>query len=537
MASSKVFIFDTTLRDGEQAPGASMHIDEKVRIAQRLALLGVDVLEAGFPVSSPGQAEAVRQVVAALTQPHDPVVCALARAVDQDIAAAGDALQGGARTRIHTFIATSDIHIDAKFGHAKYGASLAEKRATVLRMIDQAVRHARTYTADVEFSAEDAGRTDLGFLCEALQVAADAGATTLNIPDTTGYCVPHEVEALFRAVRGCLSAEHADIILSAHCHDDLGLAVANSLAAVRGGARQIECTINGIGERAGNASLEEVVMALRVRGDEFGVHADLDTTGLFETSRLVSVSCGFPVPPNKAIVGRNAFSHEAGIHQDGVLKRRDTYEIMRAEDVGQQSEQIRLGRHSGRHGVFRRIEALGYDLDMLDPQALYQAFTRLADQKKEVFDKDLRHLVDAHVAAPSEDRYHLEQVSVQMATGTQPQASVTLSIRPDGQTLSHTATGDGPVEALYNALDHALGTAHDLASYTIRSVTEGADAIGEVDVTIHFAGQSFSGQARSTDVIQASAEAYMTAINRMDQYQTESKNVAFVGRGIMESFQ
>ena len=346
-----VTIFDTTLRDGEQAPGASMTIHEKVRIARQLVTLNADVIEAGFPISSPAQFEAVASIVRDI---QGPVICALARALEDDVHAAGKSLAGGARTRIHTFIATSDIHIDAKFGGDRYGATLAEKRQSVVRLAREAVQLARTYTEDIEFSAEDAGRTDHGFLCEVIAAAIEEGATTVNIPDTTGYCTPSEYARMFEAVReGVPSAEQ--VVLSAHCHDDLGLAVANSIAAVCAGARQIECTINGIGERAGNAALEEVVMALRVRAEQFGVDTNIVAERLTETSRMVSVATGFPVPPNKAIVGRNAFSHEAGIHQHGVLKRRDTYEIMRAEDVGQTSEQIRLGRHSGRHGFFSRL--------------------------------------------------------------------------------------------------------------------------------------------------------------------------------------
>ncbi|MEM6315823.1 MAG: 2-isopropylmalate synthase, partial [Planctomycetota bacterium] len=399
-----VRIFDTTLRDGEQAPGASMTITEKVDIARQLAKLRVDIIEAGFPVSSPIQFEGVQRVVAALDQPDDPVVCALARAVELDINHAGRSLAGGERTRIHTFIATSDIHIDAKFGHPRFGATLAEKRQTILAMTQAAVQQARTFTDDVEFSAEDAGRTDVGYLCDVIAAAVEAGATTINIPDTTGYCTPSEYARLFERAAGCIG-DRRNIIFSAHCHDDLGLAVANSLSAVLAGARQLECTINGIGERAGNASLEEIVMALRVRADRFGADTRIDSTQLMQTSQMVSVACGFAVPPNKAIVGRNAFSHEAGIHQHGVLKRRDTYEIMRAEDVGQAGEQIRLGRHSGRHGLFSRLAKLGLDVAEEDRQPLYQAFLALADHKKEIVDEDLVHLVQGQGPAPSKPAY------------------------------------------------------------------------------------------------------------------------------------
>jgi 2-isopropylmalate synthase len=353
--NDQIIIFDTTLRDGEQAPGAAMTLDEKIQIARQLAALKVDIIEAGFPISSPGQAEAVRRIAGEI---EGPVICGLARATDEDVRAAGDALKTGARTRIHTFIATSDIHIDAKFSHPRFGATIEERRRTIIRMAVDAIELARTYTDDVEFSAEDAGRTDIAYLCEIVRAAVEAGATTINLPDTTGYCIPTEYSEIFTSVMSCLDRPE-DVIFSTHCHDDLGLAVANSLAGVQAGARQIECTLNGIGERAGNASLEEVVMALHVRSPHFGVKTNIQTRMLMASSEMIQVATGFPVPPNKAIVGRNAFSHEAGIHQHGVLKRRDTYEIMRAEDVGQEAEQIRLGRHSGRHGFFSRLEKLG----------------------------------------------------------------------------------------------------------------------------------------------------------------------------------
>ena len=404
--SGRVVIFDTTLRDGEQAPGASMTIPEKVEMAKTLARLGVDVIEAGFPVSSPAQFEAVRRIV---DEVQGPTICALARATEQDIRRAAEALEGGANTRIHTFIATSDIHLESKFGHDRYGKTLAEKRDTVKRMAADAVRFARTFTDDVEFSAEDAGRSEIDYLVEVVQTAVDAGATTINIPDTTGYCTPSEYAMLFEELqRRCAIPDH--VVLSTHCHDDLGLAVANSLAGVHAGARQIECTINGIGERAGNAALEEVVMTLRVRADHFGLHTDIDAHLLAEASKMVSTFTGFAVQPNKAIVGRNAFSHEAGIHQDGVLKRRDTYEIMRAEDVGQSSEAIRLGRHSGRHGLFNRLERLGLSVDESEKAGIYERFVDLADRKKEVNDQDLYYIVGEQRTGASEAHLTLGEI-------------------------------------------------------------------------------------------------------------------------------
>ncbi|MEM0963626.1 MAG: 2-isopropylmalate synthase, partial [Bacteroidota bacterium] len=389
--TDRIVIFDTTLRDGEQSPGAAMTLEAKLRIARLLAEMGVDVIEAGFPISSPQQAEAVREIVSALGD-EGPVVAALARAHEADVAAAAAALADGSNTRIHTFIATSDVHIAAKFSAPRFGSTMAERRESVLRMATEAIQHARTHTDDLEFSAEDAGRTDHAFLCDVVCAAVEAGATTINIPDTTGYCTPQSYAALFEAASGC--CDLTGVTLSTHCHDDLGLAVANTLAGVEAGARQVEVTINGLGERAGNASLEEVAMALRVRSDHYGVSHAIDTTRLNDASRLVSIVTGFPVPPNKAIVGANAFAHEAGIHQHGVLKNRDTYEIMRAEDVGADVEQIRLGRHSGRHGLFARLDRLGLTVEDDQRDAVYDRFVALADKKKEVYDADLELIAD-----------------------------------------------------------------------------------------------------------------------------------------------
>lgn len=535
--TDRITIFDTTLRDGEQAPGASMTIDEKVHIAHQLAQLGVDVLEAGFPISSPAQAEAVRRIAAEV---DGPITCALARTVDDDIRAAGDALAGAPHPRIHTFVATSDIHINAKFGAARFGRSLADKRRAVLRMTQSAVAHARSYTDDVEFSAEDAGRTDNGFLREVVRAAIDAGATTINLPDTTGYCLPDEYAAMFETVRAALPDPEA-VTLSTHCHDDLGLAVANSLAGVKAGARQVECTINGIGERAGNAALEEVVMALRVRGDRYGVDVTMDTPQLTAASRTVAAASGFPVQPNKAIVGRNAFSHEAGIHQHGVLKERRTYEIMRAEDVGQDAEQIRLGRHSGRHGLFQRLAQLGFDVAEAERPAVYQRFVELADRKKEVFDEDLRRLMqhrppDPDATATPPRHFALDHVAVMIDTDHAPEATVRIRHLQGGAVCEKRATGDGPVDAVYRAIDHAVQEAHTLVDYTIRSISEGADAQGEVDVCVRFGEHTFEGRARGTDVIQASAEAYVDALNRLAAFRADDTAVQFVTDGIMQAF-
>ncbi|MFQ5570323.1 MAG: 2-isopropylmalate synthase [Rhodothermales bacterium] len=529
----QIIIFDTTLRDGEQAPGASMTIAEKLKIAHQLARLNVDIIEAGFPISSPAQFEAVQRIAREI---EGPVICALARAVEADVKAAGEALVTGTNTRIHTFIATSDIHINAKFGDTRYGASMGEKRRTILRMTEEAVRLARTYTDDVEFSAEDAGRTDPGFLCEVVSTAVAAGATTINLPDTTGYCVPHEYADFFSTVQErCAIPDY--VVLSTHCHDDLGLAVANSLAGVLAGARQVECTINGIGERAGNASLEEMVMALKVREKHLGLRTQVNTRLLAESSRMVSIATGFPVPPNKAVVGRNAFSHEAGIHQHGVLKSRETYEIMRAEDVGQDGESIRLGRHSGRHGLFSRLEKLGIRVVAEQEEDIYQRFVALADQKKEIYDEDLIHLVDGGATTPATPHFRLDQMRVSTGTGRKPKAEVLVYHHAADATSKETASGDGPVDAIYRAIDQATGSAHDLISYSIRSISEGADAMGEVTVLISHAGAYFRGIACDTDVLCASADAYIEALNQLEASRADEHSVAFVSDGIMQSFQ
>ncbi|PSQ97839.1 MAG: 2-isopropylmalate synthase [Bacteroidetes bacterium SW_9_63_38] len=541
-----VTIFDTTLRDGEQAPGASMTVDEKVRIARQLATLGVDVIEAGFPVSSPAQTDAVERIVAEV---DGPVTCALARTIDADLEAAGEALDGGTDTRVHTFIATSDVHIKAKFD--KLGDTMAEKQRAIIERAVEAIEHALTYTDNVEFSAEDAGRTDTGFLREIVQEAAKAGATTLNIPDTTGYCTPSEYTDLLTTVRDSLP-EPEKITLSTHCHDDLGLATANTLAGVKAGARQVECTINGIGERAGNAALEEIAMALSVRDDDFKASTGINAKHLTRTSQMVSAASGFPVQPNKAIVGSNAFSHEAGIHQHGVLKERSTYEIMSAEDVGQDTEQIKLGRHSGRHGLFNRLEALGYDVPEDEQSEIYQRFLDLADRKKEIFDEDLENMMDevrkdnlpsqsgdALPSAASGDEavvaYKLEHLSVQIETDQDPQVTLRLR-RLDSSIREEEATGDGPVEAVYRAIDHAVDQPHTLAEYSIRSISEGADAQGEVEVRIRYGENHFSGRARNTDVIRASAEAYVNALNHLAAAQADAESIEFVQNGIMNAY-
>ncbi len=510
-----------------------MTIPEKVQIAHQLARLGVDIIEAGFPISSPGQAEAVRRIA---QEVEGPVICSLARATEVDIDAAGKALAGASNVRIHTFIATSDIHLMSKFADSRYGVSIEEKRKTVKKMAVEAIERALTFTDNVEFSAEDAGRTDREYLCEIVEAAIAAGATTVNLPDTTGYCIPSEYAAIFQKVR-----EDCDIPdgvrLSVHCHDDLGMAVANSLAGIVAGARQIECTINGIGERAGNAALEEIAMALSVREDHFDFKTGIDPKLLTQVSKMVSTFSSFVVQPNKAIVGRNAFSHEAGIHQDGVLKSRETYEIMRAEDVGQDTESIRLGRHSGRHGLFNRLEKLGIEISDEMKKTVYPDFVALADRKKEINDIDLYNLVNDHASAMSSPHYELEHLDVSVGSDRKPAATVRVRHLRRDRVDEKIATGDGPIDALYRAIDHAVNEGHDLINYSIRSITEGADAFGEVSVLISFGGPCFAGKASHTDVIQASAEAYMNALNRLAAYRVDEESVHFVSEGIMQAFQ
>ena len=531
MSGDKVLIFETTLRDGEQAPGASMNIAEKIRIAHQLAKLNVDIIEAGFPVSSPAQFEAVQRIA---QEVDGPVVAALARTIEGDIDAAGEALLTGNNTRIHTFIGTSDIHLAAKFGADRYGRTLEAKRVSILEMVDRAVRQARSITDDVEFSAEDAGRTSVDYLVEVINVAIKAGATTINIPDTTGYCVPKEYAVLFKTVQEqCTDIDK--VTLSVHCHDDLGLAVANSLAGVLAGARQVECTVNGIGERAGNASLEEVVMALHVRSQLFGTQTGINTRLLAATSKMVSIATGFAVPPNKAVVGANAFSHEAGIHQHGVLKSRETYEIMRAEDVGQETEAIRLGRHSGRHGLFSRLEKLGIFVGSDRKEDVYQEFVTLADRKKEIFDEDLVLLAQGKKGDGAVVHYRLDHLSVNCGTGRMPRAEVLLYHSSSDTSCRKAAEGDGPVAAIYKAIDMAAGSHHGLVSYGIRSVGEGKDAMGEVTVLISENGTLFRGIARHTDVLQASANAYVQALNQLEAFRASSGE-EFVSDGIMQSF-
>ncbi|MEZ5578389.1 MAG: 2-isopropylmalate synthase [Candidatus Competibacteraceae bacterium] len=500
---NKLIIFDTTLRDGEQSPGASMTKEEKVRIAKMLERMRVDVIEAGFPIASPGDFEAVRAVARAV---KDSVVCGLARAADVDIDRAGEALKEAVAGRVHTFIATSPIHMQMK---------LRMEPDQVIERAVEAVRRARRWTDDVEFSAEDAGRSELDFLCRIVEAVINAGARTINIPDTVGYNVPdqfaHTIRSLIERVPNADKA-----IFSIHCHNDLGLAVANSLAAVLAGARQVECTINGLGERAGNASLEEIVMTVRTRHDVFQLETGIDTTQIVPASRLVANITGFPVQPNKAIVGANAFAHESGIHQDGVLKHRETYEIMRAEDVGWSANRMVMGKHSGRNAFRTRLEELG--ASFATEEELNDAFARfkeLADKKHEVYDEDLQALVtDAYLTAENE-RVKLLYLRVCSETGETPSAQVTLSV--DGEERKATADGGGPVDASFKAIESILQTGTDLLLYSVNNITSGTDSQGEVTVRVSKSGRIVNGQGADTDIVIASAKAYVNALNKVLQ--------------------
>ena len=498
----KLIIFDTTLRDGEQSPGASMTRDEKVRIARALERMRVDVIEAGFPIASPGDFEAVQAVARAV---KDSTVCGLARALDRDIDRAGEALAGAARARIHTFIATSPIHMKMK---------LRMTPEQVLEQAVHAVRRARNHTDDVEFSPEDAGRSEIDFLCRVIESVIDAGAGTVNIPDTVGYNVPHQFGELIRTlIERVPNADKA--VFSVHCHNDLGLAVANSLSAVMNGARQVECTINGLGERAGNAALEEIVMTVRTRQDVFPCSVDhLDTTQIVPASRLVSGITGFAVQPNKAIVGANAFAHESGIHQDGVLKSRETYEIMRAQDVGWSANRIVLGKHSGRNAFKTRLAELG--IEFPTEEALNEAFARfkeLADKKHEIYDEDLQALVTEASLEAANERFRLVSLRVCSETGERPNADVTLSV--DDQERQGNADGSGPVDATFRAIEAIVDSGTDLLLYSVNNITSGTDSQGEVTVRLEKGGRIVNGQGADTDIVIASAKAYINALNKI----------------------
>ncbi len=510
----RILIFDTTLRDGEQSPGASLNLDEKLAIARQLARLNVDIIEAGFPFASPGDFEAVQRIAEAVGTAQGPTICGLARASEKDIKAAADALKPAAKPRIHTFIASSDIHLKYK---------LKKTRAEVLEIAPEMVAYAKGFMDDVEFSPEDAGRSDPEFLYPLLEAVIDAGATTVNIPDTVGFTTPAEFGALIRGIK-----QHVrnidQAIISVHGHNDLGLAVANFLAAVENGARQLECTINGIGERAGNAALEELVMALYVRRSYYNPFlkravdseaslTQINTQEIYKTSRLVSNLTGMLVQPNKAIVGANAFAHESGIHQDGVLKNKLTYEIMDAEVIGLTTNRITLGKLSGRNAFRTRLQELGFELNEDELNKAFVRFKELADKKREVSDRDLEAIVKDETSHVPE-LFKLEHIQVSCGDKARPTATVTVRT-PDGLELTDAAIGTGPVDAVYCAINRVVNIPNELIEFSVKSVTEGIDAMGEVTIRLRHEDRIFSGSFANTDIIVASAEAFMIALNRL----------------------
>jgi 2-isopropylmalate synthase len=502
--TDRVLVFDTTLRDGEQSPGASMTISEKLMLAEQLERLRVDVIEAGFPISSDGDFESVRSIAEKI---RSITIAGLARCSKGDIDRCWDAVRTAAKPRIHVFLATSDIHLKYK---------LKKSREEVLEDARQAVAYAKSLCPDVEFSAEDSTRSDLDYLCKVVEAVIEAGANVVNIPDTVGYTIPTEYAERIQYLRAHVP-NIGRTTLSVHCHNDLGLAVANSLIAIQNGVRQVECTINGIGERAGNASLEEIAMALRTRKDLFGIETGINTQEIFTSSSMVTNLTGMMVQPNKAIVGRNAFAHEAGIHQDGVIKEKLTYEIMRPEDVGIKESKLVMGKHSGRHALKNKYKELGFNLSDAELEKAYTLLKKVADKKKEVFDEDLIVTVrDALRIAPVV--YKVK--NIQSIAGNQVIATATILLEREGKLMQDSATGDGPVDSVLKAVDRITGTEGKLIEYTVRSVTRGADAVGEVFMKVDFGKASFIGKAASLDIVDASARAYVDAVNKMMHYQT-----------------
>jgi 2-isopropylmalate synthase len=509
----RVRVFDTTLRDGEQSPGIALNRNEKLEIAQQLARLGVDIIEAGFPITSPGDFEAVQAIA---REVDGPVICALARTSKQDIDAAWEAVRDSERPRIHTFIATSDIHIERK---------LQTTREDVKGQVRAAVAHARSCTEDVEFSPEDGSRSDIEYMAEVIQIALDEGASTINVPDTVGYTMPDEYAAMFAELYRLVPALR-EVVVSVHCHDDLGLAVANSLAGIQAGCRQVECAVNGIGERAGNASLEEIVMLLHTREPALGLWTGIETTEIARTSRLVSRLTGYPVQPNKAIVGRNAFAHEAGIHQDGVLKERATYEIMDATTVGLKSNAIVLGKHSGRHALSKALEEMGFKVDGQALNTAFKRFKEIADRKKQVTAMDLEALVTEELRGDDVAAYGFVDFEVSASSVRPPIARVNVSVEDGipqdgappmaggGRAIkAGESSGDGPVDAIFRAINAATGVEAALREFRVDAVTEGQDALGEVSVVVEVEGQTGAGQGVSTDIIEAAARAYVRALS------------------------
>jgi len=501
MAQEHLIIFDTTMRDGEQSPGASMTKEEKIRIGRQLERMKIDVIEAGFPAASDGDFDAVQAVARAV---KDSTICGLARANESDVRRCGEAVKVAARPRVHTFIATSPIHMEKKL------------RMEPSQVIDQAVRAvkwAREYTDNVEFSPEDAGRSDIDFLCRILEQVIKAGATTINVPDTVGYTLPEMFGGLIRTLRERVPNSDK-VVWSVHCHNDLGLAVANSLSAVMNGARQVECTINGLGERAGNAALEEIVMAVRTRQDVFPCETRIDASQIVPASRLVAGITGFPVQPNKAIVGANAFAHESGIHQDGVLKSRDTYEIMRAQDVGWNANKLVLGKHSGRNAFRTRLTELGVVIDSEEAlNAAFKRFKDLADKKHEIFDEDLQALISQTADEVVAEQYRLVALTAHSETGEEPFASIVIS--QGGREVKTEAHGSGPVDASFKAIEAVARSGAELLLYSVNSITTGTDAQGEVTVRLSKGERIVNGQGADTDIVVASAKAYIDALNKL----------------------
>jgi len=515
VAQDRIIFFDTTLRDGEQSPGATLNVEQKLLIAQQLARLGVDIIEAGFPFASKGDFHAVQEIAKLVGTENGPTICGLARATRSDIDAAAEAVKPAAKGRIHTFLATSDIHLEYK---------LRKTRAEVLAIVPDMVAYARTKVADVEFSPEDAGRSDPEFLYQVLEAAIAAGASTVNIPDTVGYLTPAEFGALIKGIKENVPNINRAII-SVHGHNDLGLAVANFLEAAKNGARQMECTINGIGERAGNAALEELVMALHVRRSYFNAYlgrpaestaplCNIDTKQIYKTSRLVSNLTGMLVQPNKAIVGANAFAHESGIHQDGVLKNRLTYEIMDAQSIGLTDNLIVLGKLSGRNALSSRLKELGFELSEQELNAAFVRFKELADKKREISDRDLEAIVNDEIRHAPE-AFKLEQVQVSCGDRAIPTATVTI-VMPDGSEITDASVGTGPVDAIYKAINRIVDVPNQLIEYSVQSVTAGIDALGEVTIRLkHPDAGTLSGHSANTDIIVASARAYLSALNKL----------------------
>lgn len=511
----KILFFDTTLRDGEQSPGASMNLNEKLLVANQLELLGVDIIEAGFPITSPGDFEAVKEISKRI---KNSVVAGLSRASQKDIDAAWGAVKYAKKPRIHIFLSTSDLHIEKK---------LKKTRQQVLDMAVKSVRYAKTLCKDIEFSAEDAGRSDMDYLCKVVEAVIDEGALTVNIPDTVGYTMPIEFGEKIATIKKTVPNINKAVI-SVHCHNDLGLAVANSLSAIENGARQIECTINGIGERAGNASLEEVAMAINVRPHYYNVAHSIKTKEIYKTSKLVSNLTGIAVQVNKAIVGANAFAHESGIHQDGVLKDRTTYEIIRPQDVGVPESSLVLGKHSGRHAFFNRIKNLGYKLNEKTLQDLFERFKVLADKKKTIFDDDIIAMIEEKIGSTKEI-YSLDYQSASSGTATIPTATVRISRLPNKkggkiEIIQEAACGSGPVDATFKAIDKITKMDIKLTSFILKAVSSGVDALGEVTLKAEHKGMIFSGKGTSTDIVEASVKAYMQAINKAVSFDFNKKS-------------